>query len=64
MRVSSRDPWQRTARGLRAIPEFHELSSLSSSPDGFGNPFLRNYCVASALRRGTPLAITTPEVVS
>ena len=48
---------------LRAIPESLELSSLSSLPDGFRNTPLRNYRVAKALRRGTPLAIGTGGIV-
>jgi len=51
------------ASHLRVIPEFPELSSLSSLPDGFGFGFLRNYRLLTALRRGTPLAITPAEVV-
>jgi hypothetical protein len=50
------------ASRLRVIPEFPELSSLSSLPDGFGSGFLRNYCVVTVLRRGTPLALPAAEV--
>jgi hypothetical protein len=51
-----------TAARLRVIPEFPELSSLSSRPDGFGNGVPRNSRVLTVLRRGTPLALVPSEV--
>lgn len=44
------------------ITECQELSSLSSPSDGFRSAFLPNYCGASVLRHGTPLALLQREV--
>ena len=51
-----------TATRLGVIPEFPELSSLSSRPDGFGNGVPRNSRVLTVLRRDTPLALDPSEV--
>lgn len=51
-----------TAAFLRGIPEFPELSCLSSRPDGFHKVVLHNSWVLTVLRGGTALALVAAEV--
>ena len=55
-------PCEAGHRSLRVITECRELSSLSSTSDGFRAARLRNCCPRSVLRRGTPLALMLPDV--